>query len=175
MCIDDNSGKGKDDITTINHWLRTCQRDHVDCSVFNASSYLPTRLIDVGSHAQDPRLTLTHDVEVTDPRYLALSHCWGTTMPQSATTTLATMAERLERIPLDSLPRTFVEEFGGSACVDRLHVHHLGFERGLGERSCSNGISLFECILYHCSIGIKKWECRLPYRSRSGSAWASDA
>lgn len=81
----------------------------MDCSVFNASSYLPTRLIDIGSHAQDPRLTLTHDVEVTDPRYLALSHCWGTTMPQSATTTLATMAERLERIPLDSLPRTFVD------------------------------------------------------------------
>ena len=84
------------------------------------SNFMPTRVVDVGRAEEDtPRLVHTAELESTSGhldiasrRYLALSHCWGSTMPQTATTTSCTMAERLQGIPIAGLSRTFADFIG---------------------------------------------------------------
>lgn len=78
---------------------------------------MPTRVVDIGdTENQEPRLVLTADLNppngrsnTTGHQYLALSHCWGLTMPPTATTTSSTLAERLQAIPTAGLSRTFTD------------------------------------------------------------------
>ena len=104
------------EMSTINYWLDNCQKNHIECAN-TEPGFIPTRVVDVGSaEYQEPRLVLAADLDSTDRRsndrdrrYLALSHCWGLTMPPTATTTLSTIAERLKAIPLTDLSRTFAD------------------------------------------------------------------
>lgn len=76
----------------------------------HSGGFVPTRLVDVGSpNSPEVRLRHTVGLDLKDPRYLALSHCWGLTIPPSATTTSATLPERLRSIPLANLTRTFLD------------------------------------------------------------------
>ena len=91
---------------------------------------MPTRVIDVGdAENQEPRLVLTADLDspngtlnTTAHRYLALSHCWGLTMPPTATTTLSTVAEHLHAIPEAGLSRTFTDFIN---IARRMHVRYV--------------------------------------------------
>ena len=65
------------------HWLRRCKADHQKCIAQDSfsQSQFPARLIDVGSRGAE----LVHIVDTTPnsrpeerPKYLTLSHCWGT-------------------------------------------------------------------------------------------------
>ncbi|KAH7369610.1 heterokaryon incompatibility protein-domain-containing protein [Rhexocercosporidium sp. MPI-PUGE-AT-0058] len=78
---------------------------------------LPTRIIDVGpaDGSKDPTLTVTDSnqsisssIECT--RYIALSYCWGseTGIPFTTTTSL-NIEDRKRGIPMDELPRTFLD------------------------------------------------------------------
>jgi Heterokaryon incompatibility protein (HET) len=100
------------EIPIINHWINNCQKNHAGC-VSGLQGFMPTRVIDVGSANSQPRLVLSSDLDfnldTTDRRYLALSHCWGRTMPPTATTTSCTLAERLREIPMAGLSRTFAD------------------------------------------------------------------
>lgn len=104
------------EISIINYWLDNCQKNHTDCARSEVY-FMPTRVIDVGgAENQEPRLVLTADLSSTDGhldttarRYLALSHCWGLTMPSTAITTLSTLAERLQEIQTAGLSRTYTE------------------------------------------------------------------
>ena len=103
------------EISVLKYWLSNCQNNHPDCSS-EELGFMPTRVVDVGSNEdQEPRLVLTADQptgpyrKFTASRYIALSHCWGSTMPNTATTTSSTIAERLKSIPLAGLPRTFAD------------------------------------------------------------------
>ncbi|MCJ1246474.1 hypothetical protein MMC30_003682 [Trapelia coarctata] len=111
------------EMRVLNYWLQNCHQKHENCVGTDPSGFVPTRLIDVGlPDSPEVRLVLTSRADLKDPRYLALSHCWGLTMPSSATTTSATLSERLQAIPLAGLTRTFAD------CIDiarRLGIQHV--------------------------------------------------
>lgn len=68
-----------------------------NCHPWNLSSYLPTRLIDVGiDSASVPHLTLSSDIRITgEVKYAALSYCWGS--EEDARTQFKTERASLER------------------------------------------------------------------------------
>ncbi|KDN71792.1 hypothetical protein CSUB01_11749 [Colletotrichum sublineola] len=90
-------------------WLR-CE---TECGhIKQTSSFLPTRLIDVGQTDQDgPRLvlseTLTNRATVNSPKveYATLSYCWGPKedADQQLKTTRATLSAHLEKVPIESM------------------------------------------------------------------------
>lgn len=118
--------QGDADTRVLNYCLQNCYQNHNDCIGTDLGGFIPTRLIDVGStDSPEVRLVLRIGTHLWDPHYLALSHCWGPTMPSSATTTSATLSERLQSIPLAGLTRTFAD------CVDI--ARRLGIQyRSLG-------------------------------------------
>lgn len=90
-------------------WTQTCCTEHESklCPPI-IDHELPTRLIDVGlpDGSQTPRLIVT--AKRQKGRYLALSHCWGTTIKgPRVTTTLANLQERQKEIPMAILPANF--------------------------------------------------------------------
>jgi Heterokaryon incompatibility protein (HET) len=98
----------------ITSWLTECRAGHPNCRS-NTDVSLPTRVIDVGHNGASPRLLLT---EGRRGEYLTLSYCWGST--KQITTTLANLSDRLNALPLDSLPRTHREAIE--------ITHRLGFQ-----------------------------------------------
>jgi len=65
----------------IRQWLKNCDENHqaYKCHASN-STFLPTRLIDVGCNGSDS--VRLYETQVTDSiRYLALSHAWGKKPP----------------------------------------------------------------------------------------------
>jgi hypothetical protein len=60
---------------------------------------MPTRVIDVGTEADEPRLLITRGCT---GRYITLSHCWGVHQP--LVTTADTLDERRRSIPMIALP-----------------------------------------------------------------------
>ncbi|KAF2826599.1 HET-domain-containing protein [Ophiobolus disseminans] len=86
-------------------WFEACLANHPECED-DASSppKLPTRVIDVACDGQTPRL-----VESTGRRaqYATLSHCWGRS--PAIKTELESLRLRQTGIPLEILPKTFVD------------------------------------------------------------------
>ena len=100
--------------------IRDCITTHTECSY--RPGPLPTRVIRVGSEDRQPRLYASNGEHAP---YIALSHCWGNGTP--LTTTTDTLAQRLERIPLNSLPKTFRDaiEITRTLGIDYLWVDSL--------------------------------------------------
>jgi hypothetical protein len=100
---------------TPREWLSTCLREHnpVCLSSLISSGFMPTRLIDIGLPAGlEPCLRDSRDHKISDSKYIALSHRWGTPDKdtfESMTTTTRSLAARLLCIPLSSLPKSFQE------------------------------------------------------------------
>ncbi|KAI1136507.1 HET-domain-containing protein [Hypoxylon sp. FL0543] len=93
----------------VNKWIQTCHEAHPDCSRPD-DEFMPTRLIQVGPEGADTvRLINSRGAELQDRRYVALSHCWGLSMPHCAQTFRETLTEHLERIRLSNLTKTFVD------------------------------------------------------------------
>ncbi|TVY80952.1 hypothetical protein LSUE1_G004391, partial [Lachnellula suecica] len=88
-------------------WLQICCETHVECGVHYDVHFKPTRLIDVGARRKSPRLIETKNHILKDSRYLALSHCWGDSMPESARTISSNLSKHIKEIPLRTMPRTF--------------------------------------------------------------------
>ncbi|CAG8980064.1 hypothetical protein HYALB_00013389 [Hymenoscyphus albidus] len=55
-------------------WIEKCQKSHKGCSQARIRTPAPTRLIQVGSASEDPKLCLAHP---GDCEWAALSYCWG--------------------------------------------------------------------------------------------------
>ena len=88
----------------IRGWIRQCDSEHDHCKK-QEPRFMPTRLLDVGSApSQSIRLVLSADSE---DRYIALSHCWGASMPL-ITTSETTSLFQAGIIP-SLLPRTFFD------------------------------------------------------------------
>ena len=88
-------------------WINECAESHSKCNVRCDTYFTPTRLIDVGSHGRSPRLVETASQGLSDLKYSALSHCWGTVMPHVATMSTKALSKSLRKIPIRTLPRTF--------------------------------------------------------------------
>jgi hypothetical protein len=86
----------------ITKWILECRNHHPGC-YWLQDQILPTRVIDVGeSSSSTPRLVTTNGATGA---WLTLSHCWGGILPLA--TTLETLEETMEGIPVDHLPPTF--------------------------------------------------------------------
>jgi len=86
----------------ITKWMLECRNEHPECS-WSIDHILPTRVIDAGdSSSSTPCLVTTNGAYGL---WVTLSHCWGGQLPM--TTTLETLQERMEGIPMTHLPPTY--------------------------------------------------------------------
>lgn len=97
----------------ITKWLHACEEQHRDCKILlsgicaneEEDEILPTRVVDVGQHAQNNLHLL--DTNGTRGSYVALSHCWGPPSRAPLRTTLPLLNIFRQEIPWDELPKTF--------------------------------------------------------------------
>lgn len=90
-------------ISCFQKWLDDCECDHDSCTK-PEPAFMPTRRLDVGP-VISPELKLVISASQALSPYAALSHCWG--KAQVCTTTIATIAQHLQAVPLSQLPQTF--------------------------------------------------------------------
>ncbi|KAK3627279.1 hypothetical protein LTR56_013736, partial [Elasticomyces elasticus] len=88
-------------IAMMQKWLKKCNEKHKVCSS-DEDRLLPTRVIDVGSPTERPRLVISGG---RHGRWAALSHCWGGKTPMK--TVKANLEMRSESITFDSSSATF--------------------------------------------------------------------
>ncbi|EWG35949.1 hypothetical protein FVEG_00129 [Fusarium verticillioides 7600] len=89
----------------IRSWIGDCINDHEDCKVESEDRPFPSRLVSVGDEDIEPHLFITNPDD--NGRYIALSHCWGDTMPLK--TTKASFTEFCHSISFARFPKTFQE------------------------------------------------------------------
>lgn len=99
--------KPNDDLTIMKSWVTNCIKNHPKCRN-NAQSFIPTRLLDVNAFADTDDIQLVSlDLKHCPVRYVALSHCWGTSMQLPITTSMCTLTDRMKRINYSDLSCTF--------------------------------------------------------------------
>lgn len=86
-------------------WINDCNEKHHNCHLASASEdgedVLPRRVLDLS----EGRVRLLETAPGQCGRYVALSHCWG--KEQLLITTRETLAERMDGININDMPRTF--------------------------------------------------------------------
>ena len=100
---------------------KDCLDTHTKCQRWaSGSSFLPARVIDVGSTGDDQVcLRAGESVKVFEP-YLTLSHCWGQAQP--FTLTKKTAAQLEKGVLVANLPKTFQDAI---LVTRRLHFRYL--------------------------------------------------
>lgn len=83
-------------------WMDNCITRHETCEATKQDGNPPTRLVDVGSIDTQPKLVVSCGKSV---EYVALSHCWGGSLPLRTTT--ANFHDHLRAVCWDNLPATF--------------------------------------------------------------------
>ncbi|KAJ2989916.1 hypothetical protein NUW58_g3221 [Xylaria curta] len=101
---------GKDPMSTLSvgtakDWLGNCVLKHEFCRAKIGEASLPTRFLDVGDGLGSDTIFLRESSDEEDCRYVALSHCWGTSRPLCLT--LATLGTHKQGISIQDLPSTF--------------------------------------------------------------------
>ncbi|KAF2966244.1 hypothetical protein GQX73_g7357 [Xylaria multiplex] len=100
----------KDPMSTLSvsiakDWLGNCVLNHESCLSKAEAVSLPTRFLDICDRNDNDHIFLRERGDEEDRRYVALSHCWGTTRPLCLTS--ATLETHKQGILVQSLPRTF--------------------------------------------------------------------
>jgi hypothetical protein len=92
----------------IRSWIDRCNSDH-DCFWVHSDSWLPTRLIDIHAFCSGDaaRLIAAKTNQISDRRYVALSHCWGNQTEKIPRTLKANQVDREEGIEVEALSKTF--------------------------------------------------------------------
>lgn len=87
--------------------IEACSNSHT-CDDFRSKDVtLPTRLIEIPLDPEKSGIRLRNSTDVRqDPKYVALSYCWGTKMSPWITTS-ENLKNYLHRIPWCSIPQTF--------------------------------------------------------------------
>lgn len=94
----------------VRQWLDECQAQHRCCNDSGKGSPqpLPDRLIEISpideEGSQHIRLAETHKLQNKHVYYVCLSYCWDNT--ENPGTMTSNIAEHLEKINLDQLPKT---------------------------------------------------------------------
>jgi hypothetical protein len=96
----------------VRKWLGNCVADHSLCSCPTDEIFYPSRLLQVRCEdgTEMVRLVTTEKSPAGYLRYLALSHCWGSSSEEERKlkiTTKANLAERTTNIASHSLPRLY--------------------------------------------------------------------
>jgi hypothetical protein len=84
--------------------LGECQQWHLACRG-DEDGFIPTRLVDVGSHASFEDLRLVTLVPPST-EYLALSYCWGQSNPTNDATFQANLDAQLKTLDFRRLSAT---------------------------------------------------------------------
>ncbi|KAK3684335.1 heterokaryon incompatibility protein-domain-containing protein [Podospora appendiculata] len=97
----------------VKRWISMCDSNH-QCGVANLrTTWLPTRVIDIGANSN--RIQLKESAEIAVPgRYLCLSHCWGT--KDALVTTTANIHKHYDQLSWSALPRTYQD----TICMARM-------------------------------------------------------
>jgi hypothetical protein len=83
-------------------WMDDCINKHRTCGAVEHNGYAPTRLVDIGCIDTPAKLI---EPNRTPVEYIALSHCWGGSLPLRTTT--VNLRDHFNTIPLEALPSTF--------------------------------------------------------------------
>lgn len=90
-------------LSQMKGWVDTCNQKHGTCKSRLNNSYLPTRVLDV---SREPDTIFLYEPDESDRGpYLALSHCWGGTVP--IMTKIKTLESFKAGITMESFPKTF--------------------------------------------------------------------
>ena len=107
----------------LNHWLTTCISSHTGCTKPNTQpNILPVRMLEIDPDGCEPieRIRLRCDMWPT--RYATLSHCWGPDLGTISQLLRKNLADRVQEIMLETLPRTFTDAV---LCAYRLGIRYL--------------------------------------------------
>jgi hypothetical protein len=96
----DKDPKSALSLRRVKDWLRTCDEKHDKCQ--KSVNSLPTRVLDVSGLG---KIKLVETCG-SGGRYIALSHCWGSSKPELLTTTI-TLENMKEGFELSQAPKTF--------------------------------------------------------------------
>ncbi|KAI0468076.1 heterokaryon incompatibility protein-domain-containing protein [Xylaria cf. heliscus] len=86
-------------------WLENCALNHEPCRMKVGTADMPTRFLDVNDKRNSSKVFLRESTDDADRRYVALSHCWGTSRPLCLTST--TLETLKQGISIQTLPNTF--------------------------------------------------------------------
>ncbi|KAM0348223.1 hypothetical protein ACHAP4_010969, partial [Fusarium culmorum] len=89
----------------VRGWIQDCVDNHEDCKSESEDRPFPTRLIFVGDNESEPHLYIPAPDQ--RGRYIALSHCWGDSMPIK--TIKSTFDEFCRGIEVSRIPKAFHE------------------------------------------------------------------
>ncbi|KAH8165440.1 hypothetical protein CIB48_g2808 [Xylaria polymorpha] len=92
-------------VNTAKGWLENCVLNHEACRTKVEAPGMPTRFLDVGGGKNSGKVFLREITNEEDSRYVALSHCWGTSRPLCLTST--TLETHKQGISIQALPGTF--------------------------------------------------------------------
>ncbi|KAK0368466.1 hypothetical protein CLIM01_14177 [Colletotrichum limetticola] len=114
----------QDAFITMQKWLNDCVRNHPECKVFYShSTWLPSRLIDVGdpgSHWWKVITTDHHQTPANYGGYLTLSHRWGSSPFVQLTSD--TLPAFQNNTAIKSLPKTFHDTI---ALAHHFNIRHI--------------------------------------------------
>ena len=116
-----NSGSDKA-FVRIQRWLRHCNGNHARCKPQVAQVTLPTRVLDVFHRTMfgsEKKVSVVETAKIKG-KYIALSHCWGTSSRLMATK--ASFPGLKKGIDISALPKTFQEAI---QITRRLGVQYL--------------------------------------------------
>ncbi|KAK0726103.1 heterokaryon incompatibility protein-domain-containing protein [Lasiosphaeris hirsuta] len=98
-------------VQVINDWLEHCFREHPTCGGTAQTTY-PARFLDLGTDGDAPA-SLVRSAQIggllSPVRYVALSHCWGSSAKPPLKTTKANLISHMQEIPTAALSRTFTD------------------------------------------------------------------
>lgn len=102
-------------LPTVRKWLSTCLKSHEHCAR-SAGSILPTRLLRLRNAALGDKFVQLIESHEATGTYAILSYCWGASIPFPTTKSL--LADRLDRIHIDHMPRTIQEAIHVARLLD---------------------------------------------------------
>jgi len=87
-------------------WINNCLSEHSSSCPLDATTSLPTRVIDVGLDMDTPQVRV-FETKGLQGTWVALSHCWGR-LARLVTET-SSLHDRTQGIALSELPKTFLD------------------------------------------------------------------
>lgn len=120
-------GTGRLATSMVHQWIEMCNMNHPKCQrrTLQRPDHPPfSRIIDVGSEDQSPRLVEDKDFRRC-PIYVTLSHCWGKVQPLELNS--SNLDDLKKEIPWQKLPKTFADaiQFSRSIGVEFLWIDSL--------------------------------------------------
>ena len=107
----------------LTHWLTTCISSHTGCTKPNVqTNLLPVRMLEIDLDGCEPLERIRLRCDVWPTIYATLSHCWGPDLRTIPRLLQKNLADRVQEIMLDTLPRTFTDAV---LCAYRLGIRYL--------------------------------------------------